>query len=124
MELAPGDADACTLTRIGHEALDLLRERDFSSLAERFGYALAYGRDIADALRADCQPSAELVPVGLHPKERSVVVKFFDANDAGLLAVVECVAPQSYGGAVSMSLVVTASGSRRWVTIEDVRHAV
>jgi hypothetical protein len=124
MELAPGDIDACILERIGYEALEMLRQRDFGRMAERFGYTLAYGRELADALQNDSQPSADSVLRHQLPKEPTVVVKYFDPNDVGLLAVVECIAPQVEGGAVLIDLVVTSSGSRKWVTIEDVRHAV
>ena len=53
MKLLPAQTDEKSLAAFGKEASTMLMRRDYSGLANRFGYALAYERDPALAIEAD-----------------------------------------------------------------------
>ncbi len=93
---------------------------DFEALASRFGYALAWDREPAVALKADYERSASS-PLKARPGDGlSVVVKYFKPNDTGLFAVVECAIPLVEGAAVGMDLIVSGNGEEKDISVEDV----
>lgn len=104
----------------------MLSSADIDSLANRFGYALAYGREPAAAIREDLARclaevgSAALVS-SLMPS--SVKVKYFEPNDSGLFALVECIAPTDNGSKLLVELVVTGDEANRHITLEDISAA-
>src|SRR5690606_10841951 len=53
MELPGGRSDVASLTKIGAEAANLIKEQNYKGLADRFGYALARNVDPANAIQAD-----------------------------------------------------------------------
>lgn len=120
MQLVDGQTDRETLSTLGAEAAALLVDRDFGVLADRFGYAFAYGREPAKAIEADLaaclaetsEESGRAVP--------SDVVTFFKPNDANLFAAVTCVARLPEGPAVLMELVVTVKGAEYHLSLEDI----
>jgi hypothetical protein len=94
--------------------------QDFLGLASQFGYALAYGRDPAAALKADYAEAAAS-PIKIQVDERtSILVKYFQPNDTGLIAVVECTVPIVEGNAVLLELIVTGNDEARHITVEDI----
>jgi len=98
----------------------MLIQRDYSGLANRFGYAVAYDRALATAIEADflsAVASPYHVASDAHP---SIVVKYFAPNDTGLFAVVECTVPVADGAAVLLALIVTRKGEERHITLEDI----
>lgn len=98
----------------------MLMQHDYSRLANRFGYALAYDRAPAAALETDflnAVASPRNVVSDTHP---SIVVKYFAPNDTGLLAVVECTVPVAAGASVLLELIVTGKGEERHITVEDI----
>lgn len=98
----------------------MVMRRDFEALANRFGYALAWDREPAAALKADYERAASS-PLQAKPVAGvSVVVKYFKPNDTGLFAVVECAIPLVEGGAVGMDLIVAGKGEDRGISVEDV----
>jgi hypothetical protein len=118
--------DTTSLAALGAEAVRLLCSGNISTLASRFGYALAYGREPAAAIQEDLRSclselrSASLAPTLEHP---AATVKYFDPNDSGLLAVVECLALAENGAGVLVELVVTGNESERHVTLEQISAA-
>ena len=53
MQIIDGPADEATLARIGNEAVQLLLSGEIGVLAARFGYALAFHRELEIAIRAE-----------------------------------------------------------------------
>lgn len=51
MKLSPGEVSEEVLARHGHALVALLKRGEFRSVAERFGYALAFDRDPAVAIQ-------------------------------------------------------------------------
>jgi hypothetical protein len=96
-----------------------------NTLAARFGYAFACDREPAAAISEDLRsslgtlPSASLAPVGDSPP----TVKYFEPNDSGLFAVVECHAVTRGGAKLLLELIVTGSGTAKYVTLEQISVA-
>ncbi|HEV2620663.1 MAG TPA: hypothetical protein VGU65_01080 [Frateuria sp.] len=55
MEILDNQTDKVSLLQLSAEAVGLLASGNFDDLANRFGYALAYGRDRGTAIRDDLQ---------------------------------------------------------------------
>ena len=124
MKLLPGQIDERSLSGFGEEASAMLIRHDYSGLANRFGYALAYDREPAagieeDYLRAAISP-LEMTTAAL----ASVKVKYFKPNGTGLFALVECVVPVAEKAAVLLELIVTGVGEEMHITVEDISGAV
>lgn len=98
----------------------MLMRRDYSGLVRRFGYALAFDRAPAAAIEADflsAVASPHSVRGDIPPP---TVVKYFEPNDTGLFAVVECIVPVAPGEAVFLALIVTERGDEKHITLEDI----
>lgn len=120
MKILPSQTDEVSLSAFGVEARALLMGRNYSGLADRFGYALAYGRKLSKAIEADflsAVASPYKVEAGIH---KPITVKYFKPNDTGLFAVVECTVPVADGAAVIMDLIVAGKGEEKYITLEDV----
>jgi len=111
-----------TLSSFGVEAVGLLLSGNYLELAERFGYAMSYGRAPAEAIKEDfgnyCQSNgsephnyAEVVP--------SIAVKYFNPNQSELLAVVECTIQVATGAQLLVELVATRGSDGIYLTLED-----
>ncbi|ULU26776.1 hypothetical protein [Dyella terrae] len=120
MQLADDQIDKENLSALGAEAAALLMDRKFGVLADRLGYALAYGREPAKAIEADL--AACLVETSEEPDRAipSETVTFFRSNDVNLFAVVACVARMPEGPAVLIELVVTVTGAEYHLSLEDI----
>lgn len=120
MKLLPSQIDAASLSAFGEEARTLLMRQDYSGLANRFGYALAYDRSPSAAIEADFLRAAaspyKVAPDGNLPIE----VKYFSPNDTGLFAVVECTVPVADGAAVLLELIVAGKGEEKHIAVEDI----
>jgi hypothetical protein len=117
-----GPLDTKTLAASGVEALRLLCDGNIAGLADRFGYALAYQREPARAIRDDLQfRLAELGATSLQPPlDPTPKIKYFKPNDTSLLAVVECLALTDNGTRLLVELIVTGSDAEKHVTLEDI----
>lgn len=102
----------------------MLMQRDYSGLVSRFGYALAHDREPTAALEADYLKAAASPLEGERQEKSSVRVKYFESNDTGLFAVVECVVPMADQGAVLLELIVTGKDEEKHITVEDVSGEV
>ncbi|MFC7301098.1 hypothetical protein ACFQME_05030 [Luteimonas weifangensis] len=125
MQISDSHLQEATLAGFGAEAVRLLRSSDFPHLAAQFGYAVALGRDTALAIREDMLAGlANLGANGLDPRRgHTAAVTYFKANDAGLLASVECLVPTNNGLALLLELVVSAEGETKHVTLEQLSAA-
>ena len=103
--------------------MSLLENRDFHSLADRFSYALAFGRNPATAIeedmrsciaefRASSEKQAAVLP--------SIVVEYFRQNDAGLFALVECEFTTAEGCPILAELIVTSKGEDKYASLEQI----
>lgn len=98
----------------------MLMRHDYSGLANRFGYALAYGHEPAAAIETDYL-GATASPRRVGPEEHpSILVKYFSPNSTGLFAVVECTVPVGEGATVLLELIVTGKGEEKHITVEDI----
>lgn len=126
MEIVEDQPDKASLLRLTAEAVGLLASGDFDALADRFGYALAYGRDRSTAIRDDLQAYLqELGCSALAPASNlpDASVKYFKPSETGLLAAVDCLVPTNNGSKVLVSLVVTSRGAAKYFTLEGLAAA-
>jgi hypothetical protein len=116
-------ADEAVLQGAGRKALELLCQQRFQGLADQFGYAVAFGRDTAQALADDFRAlvsqkcpdlAAEVIAPGV------VRVKWLSENSANLAAVIECFARMPNGIEILLELVVSKQGDGYYVSIEDI----
>jgi hypothetical protein len=122
-----GDLDANALAVLGRDAVRLLCSEDIGTLVERFGYALAFGREPVIAIREDLRKClSALGATALAPPhdQPAPTVKHFKPNDTGLLAVVECQTITDNGAEILIELIVTSNGTERHITLEDISVAV
>ena len=126
MQLSARELDAESLANLGEEARRLLYAGDIETLASRFGYALAFDRTPADAIRAelascfDEMGSSRVIAAGWEPPR----VGYFKPNETGLLALVECFLPAENGTSVHVEVIVTGRGDETHATLEQVSAAV
>ena len=125
MQISDSQLQEAPLVSLGAEAVRLLRSSDFPHLAAQFGYAVALGRDTAAAIREDMLATlADLSADGLDAhRGHTTAVRYFQANDTGLLASVECLVPTNNGSALLLELVVSADGESKYVTLEQLSAA-
>jgi hypothetical protein len=126
MKLLPTQTDEAALLRFGREVVSLIERRDFQSLADRFGYALAGEKSPVIAIEEEFQgciakfrASSEQRP----PALPSMVVKYFEPNRANLFAVVECVFGTPEGCPILAELIVSLAGEDKYVTLEEISLA-
>ena len=115
--------DESSLHQLGEDVLRLLCLRNFQELADRFGYALAYERDSAEAIKADfdaCFSDCKELPMTFSPHTCSVTVKYFAPNSPNLFAVIECIAQLSGNASALLELIVTTKGQNNYACIESI----
>lgn len=120
MKLLPSQTDDASLLAFGEEARALLMRHDYSELANRFGYALAYDRAPSAAIEADFLSAAASSHQVASSARLPIAVKYFAPNDTGLFAAVECTVPVADGAAVLLGLIVAGKGEERRITVEDI----
>jgi hypothetical protein len=125
MKITDDQTDPRSLADLGSQAVQLLCSGNFSALAQQFGYALAYDRDPASAIRDELGLSlAEIGASTLGQPPTSVPsVSYFKPNDTGLFALVEQQIPTDGSGHVLLELIVSARGSDGHVVLEQVSAA-
>ena len=115
-----------SLAALGSEAAGLLCTGQIGALADRFGYALAYGRDPAAAILADVRFG--LGEVGTPTKAYTftaepATVKYLEPNTSGLFAVVECLVVAADGRKLMLELIVAGDPATRHVSLEQISAA-
>jgi hypothetical protein len=124
MKLSPAQTDEAALCALGEQASSLLVQRDYTALAHRFGYALAFDREPSAALQEDY-----LRAMGSpHPNPAKgappIAVSYFKPNTPGLFALVECTIPVTDSAAVLLELIVSGTPEERHITVEDISGAL
>ena len=119
MKISENQLEERTLIEFGLSAAAMLSNGEFEELAKQFGYALAYERDPAKAIAEDLE--AVLCDAGTSDSSDpvQVTVKYFEQNDAHLLAVVECLVTVASGGLVLLGLVAARNGQVINLFLED-----
>lgn len=123
MKLLQNQVDNNQFSRLGEELVLLFEKRDFSSIADRFGYALAYGRDPAKAIEEEllsCVSAFQRLPQPQDVVSPSIVVKRFTDTNLSLVAVIECHFFMAGGCPVLAELIVTGKGEDKYVSLEQV----
>jgi hypothetical protein len=126
MKLSPDQTDVDSLSRFGEELVQLLIRRDFVTVANRFGYALAYGRELTHAIESDFNAllsDYNSGPENSLPKKPSIIVKYFQPNDSNLFAIVECVFFASVNCSILAELIVTTKEQDMYASLEDISLA-
>ena len=122
MQITDAQTDVQSLAGLGSIAVQLLCSGDIDALGAQFGYALAYDRVPAAAIRADlAQALTQLGACGLgSPPDESPTVSYFQANDSELFALVEQRIPTDNSGHVLLELIVSSRGTKKFVVLEQV----
>jgi hypothetical protein len=123
MQISESQMGRQSLEQFGQEVVSLLKQSNFRAIAQRFGYALAHGREPAGAIEADLIASLSGGDEFPGDIAASTEVKYFSADATeswGLAAAVECITHVAGGEAVLIALVVTQKGSDRYITLEGV----
>jgi hypothetical protein len=126
MQLFARELEPAFLAALGEEARQLLCAGDIYTLAARFGYALAFGRDPAHAIANELSSclretgGSRLVATGWKAPQ----VSYFEPNATGLFALVECSVPTENGKSVFVEIIVTGSVSDAHATLEQLSAEV
>lgn len=120
LKLLSTQTDETTLLLLGEEARTLLSNRDFTGLATRFGYALAYERAPSIALEADFLSATTSPLPAISTNNTPVSVKYFAPNENGLFAVIECLVSVTQDSSVLLELIVAGMGEEKHITVEDI----
>jgi hypothetical protein len=122
MQILPHQQNVDALRDLACAGLDLLTTNQFELLVERYGYARAFGRDPADAVRVDLAQAlsnvsgSELLPV----RSSDLSVVFYQENASCLRAAIDCEVPTQGGKSVWVSFVVTGTEAKQFFTLEDI----
>ncbi|HET8900869.1 MAG TPA: hypothetical protein VFM84_02930 [Holophagaceae bacterium] len=126
MKISDSQCDETTLTRMGAEACELITKGNYRELADRFGYALAFGKDTAEAIQMeveDCLSKSGASERLSVPSQPAIRVGFFSPDSELFCAVVECQLKLTGGaGNMRIDLIVTNNGNEKYVTLEEISH--
>jgi hypothetical protein len=117
------------LAEFGVELVRMIKDRAYALISDRFGYALAFDRPLADAIASDigfCLTGEGRSAIIDMAKEARILVKYFkQPNDANLFGLVECFLPleQDTGELLAELIVTTSKHNEFHVCLEDVSYA-
>ena len=116
------------LADFGVELVQMIKDRAYDLIAERFGYALAFDRSHAMAIASDidlCLTGDGRSATLAVANEARILVKYFkQPNDANLFGLVECFLSLAQdSGELLAELIVTTNGNDYYVSLEDVSYA-
>jgi hypothetical protein len=127
MKLLNSQTDESTLANFGAEVAQLVKESKYREIADRFGYALAYGREKAETIQQEVESclsqggSKGALSLVAQPR---IVVKYFKPNDSNLFAVVECtMALTGRAGEMLVELIVTTKENEKYLSLEQISYA-
>ncbi len=126
MQIPANMTDEASLAELGVEAVRLLSFGNIHDLANRFGYALALGREATSAIQDDLSLCLNDLRAGcLVPSSQptSTAVKYFAEDEPVFFALIECTAPTDTGAEVLVELIVTSKGWEKHVTLEQISVA-
>jgi hypothetical protein len=111
------------LAALAAEAVALLHRGDVDALAQRFGYAVAFDRGAAAAIREDlayCLLQVGANGLGPLPSDPVSRVEYFKPDNSGLLAVVHCQLLADNDRPLMVDLVVSGRDGEAFLTVEDI----
>jgi len=126
MQISTKRTDKASLAEFGSEVVSLLYAGDIPTLVSRYGYALALGRDSVLAVRQDlsqCLSEIHANGLVLPTLPSPPAVKYFQTNDAGLFAAIECLVSTDSGANLLVELVVSSRNSELHITLEQLSVA-
>ena len=126
MKISDNQTDERSLAAFGAEAVRLLCSDAIQVLAGRFGYALAFDRPPATAIREDlaaCLAELHANSLVLSTKHSPATVKYFRPNDSEFFAIVECLVPADNGTDLLLELIVMGNGSDKHLSFEQLSVA-
>ncbi|MEJ2631429.1 MAG: hypothetical protein P8015_09450 [Acidihalobacter sp.] len=128
MEITYDQTYEAPLGNFGAELVQMLKDRNYSGISDCFGYAMAYGRPLADAVAFDIEHS--LTSEGRsavinQSSQARILVKFFkQPNSSNLFGLVECFLPlHQDSGELLAELIVTTKEGKFYVGLEGVSYA-
>ena len=127
MKIPTNHINDTDLIKFGEEAVNLIIGKEYKELAGRFGYALAYEENPANVIKKEIDMC--LSQLGKYSKlaeiiNKEIIVKYFENNDTGLVAVVECTLSIENGdGEMLVELIVTEKDGENYVTLEQISYA-
>ncbi|MBR7800108.1 hypothetical protein [Undibacterium fentianense] len=115
------------LADIGAELVRMIKDRDYILIAERFGYAKAFDRPLAEAIATDidfCHIEEGRTAVISLANEARILVKYFkQPNSSNLFGLVECFLPlEQDAGELLAELIITIKDQEFYVCLEDVSY--
>jgi hypothetical protein len=122
MQLLPHQRHLSALRDLVCEALELLTSGQLELLVERYGYAMAFERNPVCAVRADLAEALQEA-VGsalLTVASTELPVVYYQENDTGLRAAIDCAVPSLGGRCVWISFVVAGNETEQFLTLEDI----
>ncbi|MFA5940481.1 MAG: hypothetical protein WC809_14075 [Sinimarinibacterium sp.] len=121
MQLSEHQYNEPALRQFGEEATTLLLAGRFDDLANRFGYAIANGREPAKAIEDDFTGALSGSGVDEARKAKhAVFVKHFKQNDTKLLALVESRITLSADKTLLVELIVAAAPEGKRLYLEQI----
>ncbi len=128
MKIPDRQCDETTLGRLGAEVCELIAKGDYLELANRFGYALAFGKGGAEAIRSDVEGCLSENGFSLNlisPAQPEITVRYFKADNPTFVALVECrLSLADSPGTLLAELIVTAKDGEKHVTLEQVSRDI
>jgi hypothetical protein len=105
----------------------MIKDRDYSLIAKRFGYALAFDRPLIEAVATDIDSclvgEGRSAVIGLVNEAQILVGYYKQPNSSNLFGLVECFLPLDQdAGKLLATLIVTTAGQEFYVGLEDVSY--
>lgn len=122
MKIENDQLNDSALSIFGMEVVGLLLSGNYAELAQRFGYAMSYGRIPEEAIKEDFTNCCQLdgsQPFSHKEVAPTIAVKNFKPNDSKLLAVVECTVQVGNGAQVLIELVAIGGSEGIYLSLED-----
>lgn len=126
MKLTTDKPSRKELQQFSLEAAELLVGKHFSEIAKRYGYAMAYGREIGAAIQEDFNTYKSVSALSNNGKLgvlRSLDITFYKKNDSNLVAAADCIVQVDDETQIGMNLVVTFDGASYYISLEDLWSA-
>lgn len=115
------------LANFGSELVRMIKDCNYTSVVDHFGYALAYDRPLAEAIDSDiksCLNAEGRSAVIANSKEPRISIKYFEQpNDLSLFGLVECfLSLEQDDGELLVELIVSTDKTEFHLWLEDVSH--
>jgi hypothetical protein len=128
MKIAYDQTFETPLANFGAELVRMIKHRTYGLIADRFGYARAFARPLADAIASDigcCLTEEGRSAIIALASDARISVKYFkQPNRLNLFGLVECFLPlEQDSGELLAELIVTTTGDKYYVCLEDVSYA-